>query len=125
MDSLERFRIVWIFSGWSRKFPDSLENFRIAWIFSGWSGKLLDSLESFQIIFDDPYKSLIMPKVFRKSSNILSKNVLCTLFLLQKQFPHACFVAKTIYAHFFCHKNDSCTLFLSQKQFLHTFLLQK
>ena len=49
-DRLQNFQIVWIFSGWSRKFPDSLESFRIIWIFSGWSGKFSDSLESFRII---------------------------------------------------------------------------
>ena len=47
------------------------------------------------------------------------------IFLLQKQFTHTCFVAKTIYATFFCQKKDSRTLLLWQKQFPQTFLLQK
>ena len=104
----------------------------MVWIFSGWSGKFPDSLESFQIVwkdFDDPEKSLIMPKAFRRSSNIFQENDFCTLFLSQKQFTHTCFVAKTIYAtffsqkkihaHFFCDKNNFHTLFLLQKWFTH------
>ena len=35
LDRMDNFQIVWIFSGWSRKFPNSLESFRIGWIFSG------------------------------------------------------------------------------------------
>ena len=46
----ESFRIVWIFSRWSKKFPDSLESFLIVRIFSGWSGMFSDSLESFRIV---------------------------------------------------------------------------
>ena len=44
--------------------------------------------------------------------------------MLQKLFEHTCFVAKTIYTHFFCHKNYLCT-FLSQKEFMHTFFVAK
>jgi len=54
--------MVWIFLGWSTKFPDRLENFRIAskdsrlngffWMFqkvSRWTRKFSDFVESFQI----------------------------------------------------------------------------
>ena len=56
-------------------------------------------------------------------------------FLLQKWFQHTCFVAKTIYTHFLCHKNalfcykknllilfgreNDLRAFLSRKRFTH------
>ena len=62
-------------------------------------------------VFDDPEKSLILQKVFRKSSNILLRKRLVHTFLLHKQFRHTCFVAKTIHTHIFCHQNFFRTLF--------------
>ena len=101
-------------SRWPGKFPVSLTRFRIVWLFSGWSGKFPNSLESFQMVckvFDDPEKSGIMPKAFRMSSNILSRNRLDHTFFVAKTIFAHFFVAKTIHAHLFCRKNNFCTLF--------------
>ena len=89
-------------------------------------------MESFQMVwkvFDDPEKSLILQKVFRKSSNILLRKRLVHTFLLHKRFRQTCFVAKTIHTHIFlspkffrtpfCCRNELRTLFC-HKHDLHT-----
>ena len=117
MDSLESFRIVLIYSGWSGKlsgqpgkFSDSLDIFQMVWKVSEQPGKFPDFLSQIQL-----------------TQAFCCKNDLSTLVLLQKQFTHTFlsqklfmhfFVTKRIYAYFFVAKTIYA-LFLSRKRFTH------
>ena len=74
--------------------------------------KLCKKMTNIRYVFDDPEKSLILQKVFRKSSNILLRKRLVHTFLLHKRFRHTCFVAHT----FFCNQNFFRTLFCCRNE---------